>query len=117
VDDFVKEPDIKQFFMKDIDGLLDIYQPGKPENKPDVMKQLEEIRIRREKQMVEQQQKMFMNNEQMQMMQQKMTEMSVIMQELTMENTILKNKNEYLENKISKLIQDLIDLKKSQLSK
>ena len=116
VDDFVKEPDIKQFFMKDIDPVLDIYQPGKPENKPDVMKQLEEIRIRREKQMVEHQQKMFMNHEQMQTMQQKMTEMSIIMQELTMENTILKDKNKYLENKISKMIQDLIDLKKTQLS-
>jgi ABC-type phosphate transport system auxiliary subunit len=66
--------------------------------------------------MVEHQQKMFMNHEQMQTMQQKMTEMSIIMQELTMENTILKDKNKYLENKISKMIQDLIDLKKSQLS-
>jgi len=116
VDNFVKENDIKQFFMKDIDHLLDIYQPGKPENKPDVMKQLEELRIKREKQMLEQQQKLFMNNEQVQTMQKKMSEMSIIIQELNMENSILKNKNEYLENKISKLIQDLIDLKKSQFS-
>ena len=116
VDDFIKEADIKQFFMKDIDNLLKIYNPGKPENKPDVMKQLEEIRIRREKMQMEQQQKMLMNLEKVTEMEKKQTEMSVIIQELTMENTVLKNKNEYLENKISKLIQDLIDLKKLNLS-
>jgi len=47
--DLVKEPEILQFFMNDIDQLLDNYEPGKPENKPDVTKQLKEIKTNREK--------------------------------------------------------------------
>ncbi len=46
--DLVKEPEILQFFMNDIDQLLDNYEPGKPENKPDVTKQLKEIKENRE---------------------------------------------------------------------
>jgi glycosyltransferase involved in cell wall biosynthesis len=46
--DLVKEPEILQFFMNDIDKLLDNYEPGKPENKPDVTKQLKEIKENRE---------------------------------------------------------------------
>ena len=46
--DLVKEPEILQFFMNDIDNLLENYEPGKPENKPDVTKQLKEIKINRE---------------------------------------------------------------------
>jgi glycosyltransferase involved in cell wall biosynthesis len=46
--DLVKEPEILQFFMNDIDNLLENYEPGKPENKPDVTKQLKEIKMNRE---------------------------------------------------------------------
>ena len=46
--DLVKEPEILQFFMNDIDNLLENYEPGKPENKPDVTKQLKEIKENRE---------------------------------------------------------------------
>jgi glycosyltransferase involved in cell wall biosynthesis len=46
--DIVKEPEILKFFMEDIDKLLDNYEPGKPENKPDVTKQLMEIKATRE---------------------------------------------------------------------
>ena len=41
--DFVKEPSVLQFFMEDINKLLDNYQPGSPENKPDVTKQIAKI--------------------------------------------------------------------------
>jgi glycosyltransferase involved in cell wall biosynthesis len=112
VHDFVKEPDIYQFFMRDIDDLLDIYQPGKPENKPDVMKQLEDIQCKRDKKIMEHQQ--IMNSPQVIQLQNKMNEMSVYIQELTMENTNLKDKTTYLENKITKLIQELIELKKTK---
>ena len=61
VDTFISnenEKDIKKFFMEDIDGLLEKYDPGKPEMKPDVLKQIKEIEAKRAemiKQMEEQQ--------------------------------------------------------------
>ena len=48
VDDFVKETDIKHFFMEDIDELLENYHFGLPAMKPDVLKQIEEITLDRE---------------------------------------------------------------------
>ena len=50
VDDFVKESDLKDFYMNQIEVLLADYKPGRPEMKPDVLKQIEEIKIEREKQ-------------------------------------------------------------------
>ena len=38
-----REKPIKQFFMEDIDGLLNQYDFGKPEMKPDVLEQIAEI--------------------------------------------------------------------------
>lgn len=49
VEDFVKEPEIKNFFINKIDALLDKYEPGRPENKPEVLKQIQEISERRKK--------------------------------------------------------------------
>jgi glycosyltransferase involved in cell wall biosynthesis len=43
VDEFVKDPEMRQFYMEKIDGLLQNYQPGDPSNKPDVLKQIKEI--------------------------------------------------------------------------
>ena len=43
LDEFVKEPDILKWFLKDIDETLEKYEPGKPEKKPDVLKQMIEI--------------------------------------------------------------------------
>jgi glycosyltransferase involved in cell wall biosynthesis len=46
VSDFIRldaEQGIKQFFMEEIDGLLENYEPGEPKMKPDVMKQLKEV--------------------------------------------------------------------------
>ena len=50
VDTFIQhkyEGNIKKFFMEDIDTLLDKYDPGKPEMKPDVLKQIKEIEVKR----------------------------------------------------------------------
>lgn len=52
VTDFIqkkKEKNIYDFFMKHIDSELEKYEPGKPENKPDVLEQLKEITEEREK--------------------------------------------------------------------
>lgn len=46
VDTFIRldaEQGIKRFFMEEIDGLLEKYEPGEPKMKPDVMKQLKEV--------------------------------------------------------------------------
>lgn len=43
VDEFVKEPDLKDFFMNRIEGLLETYEPGHPRMKPDVLQQIKEI--------------------------------------------------------------------------
>ena len=51
VDMFIKyedEKEIKQFFMKKIDGLLAKYEPGLPTMKPDVLKQIKEIESKRD---------------------------------------------------------------------
>jgi hypothetical protein len=114
VQDFVKEPEIVQFFMKDIDALLDKYDPGRPEHKPDVTKQMQEMQLKREKMIQEHQEKQqsMLMNEHVMKIQQQMNHLGVVNQELLMENTLLKNKNQYLEEKITKLIQELIEVKK-----
>jgi len=61
VEDFVKEPELLKFFMEDVNELLDKYEPGRPENKPDVLKQIEEIKQSREemkKKFIEEQERM-----------------------------------------------------------
>ena len=49
VDDFVKEPELKDFYMNQIDGLLKDYEPGKPSMKPDVLEQMVKIEEERRK--------------------------------------------------------------------
>ncbi len=52
VRDFIKtknEEPIYQFFMNDIDKILQSYTAGSPKNKPDVLKQMEEISEERKK--------------------------------------------------------------------
>mgnify|MGYP001204699250 CR=1 FL=1 len=56
VDEFVKESELKNFYMEIIDKLLENYEPGDPSNKPDVLKQIKEIEQERKK-MMEQQRK------------------------------------------------------------
>ena len=132
VEDFVKEADLKQFFMEDIDPLLEKYEPGKPENKPDVIKQLDEIKTKREEMMMTQQRQQMeyqdtinklnqmyglnQNQNQNQNLvasyQNKVNEMSVIIQEISLENKLLKDKVKYLEDKIRQIIIDQIEKNK-----
>ena len=52
VNNFIRksfEGPIKKFFMEDIDGLLEHYEPGRPHMKPDALKQIKEIEESREK--------------------------------------------------------------------
>ena len=124
VEDFVKEADLKKFFMEDIDPLLENYEPGKPENKPDVLKQIDEIKVKREEMMMNHQKQQMeyqdtinkvnqmygLNQNQQQINQ--MNQMSVIIQEVTMENKMLKDKVKYLEDKIRQIITEQIQKNK-----
>jgi len=52
VDEFIRKPEEKpiyDFFMNQIDGLLENYEPGHPKMKPDVLKQIKEIEEQRDK--------------------------------------------------------------------
>jgi hypothetical protein len=47
VDMFIKDPEMKQFYMEDIERVLVDYEPGRPDMKPDVLKQIIEIEEKR----------------------------------------------------------------------
>ena len=107
--DLIKETEILNFFMKDIDKLLENYEPGKPENKPDVEKELKEIKQKREEEQAKKNgyvDKINMNNSQI--LQNKINDQTYIIQELSLENSNLKDKVKYLEDKIKFLINEKI---------
>jgi glycosyltransferase involved in cell wall biosynthesis len=119
--DLVSEPDILKFFMEDIDQLLENYDPGRPEHKPDVKKQLAELKIEREKKMQEmmKQQSEYkdtINKINMisnpQIVQKQINEQSMIIQQLMFENNQLKEQVQYLNNKIKQLIVEQIEKRK-----
>jgi hypothetical protein len=121
VDNFIKDADIKHFFMEDIESLLKIYEPGRPENKPDVMKQIVELKKKREE-MIEahRQQQMHQQisiQDLVQNYERTIHDQNNIIQEIMKENRELKSKADYLDKKIKQLIDDRIaDLKKSKLN-
>jgi len=108
VDDFIKSAEIKDFFMNKIDDLLNVYEPGNPNNKPDVLKQVSDIMTKRaemeenyNKQKQQQQQAIqqiyhhIMTNPEGPVVK---AEKQII--ELTNENTVLKERIAYLENQL-----------------
>ena len=103
VDDFVKEQDIKQFFMEDIDQLLENYEPGKPQHKQDVLKQIDELTVKRQKMMEEMQRQQTANP-----LYPKIMEQVQIIQQLASENTALKEKIKYIEEKMKELLAQSI---------
>ena len=117
VDDFVKDADIKRFFMEDIDDLLSNYEPGNVENKPDVLKQIKEISERREKEQIEYTKKYreIMDNNPVEIvsnLQKVISDHAVKNQILVMDNNNLREKVAYLEGKMSDLIKKQISDKK-----
>jgi glycosyltransferase involved in cell wall biosynthesis len=118
--DIVKEKEILKFFMEDIDSLLEAYNPGKSEFKPDVTKQLSEIKEFRENKIKEHMEKqaayndtinkinMMMNS---QASQNTINDQSLIIQQLIMENNQIKDQVKYLENKIKLLLNEKIQEK------
>jgi glycosyltransferase involved in cell wall biosynthesis len=111
--DLVKEPDILKFFMEDIDELLNNYDPGKPDYKPDVTKQLAEMKIDRENKIQEHVKRQTEYKETMAKLnmmmypeaaQKQINEQSMIIQQLMFENNQLKEQVDYLNNKIKQLL-------------
>jgi hypothetical protein len=49
VDMFIKEPELQDFYMNQIQGLLKTYEPGRPNMKPDVLMQMVAIEKQRKK--------------------------------------------------------------------
>lgn len=121
VTDFIKEHSILDFFMVDIDQLLENYEPGNPKYKPDVSNQMKEIQEKRNK-IIEEQKKQqdanlkmnsIIQNNQNVNYTKKIEEQNQLIMDLLKENSQLKEKNEYLENKIKELITTRIkELKK-----
>ena len=100
VSDFIKEsePDILQFFMTEIDELLEAYHPGKPEHKQEVLNQINELTIRR--------------NVEQQIRQQMRQLYEPQLASLLRDNAELKTKNTYLEYKIKQIISHAIEQNK-----
>jgi glycosyltransferase involved in cell wall biosynthesis len=119
--DLVMEQDILKFFMKDIDELLEKYDPGRPDYKPDVKKQLAELKIERERkiQEIKKQQSEYQDtinkltmftkpeNAEKQINQQVM-----VIQQLMFENTQLREQVQYLNNKMKQLLTEQIEKRK-----
>jgi len=49
VDDFIKDPILKQFYMYDMNNLLESYEPGRPEHKPKLLEQMKKMEEERAK--------------------------------------------------------------------
>jgi hypothetical protein len=67
VDDFIKDPILKQFYMHDMNKVLEDYEPGRPEHKPLLLEQMKQMELERDKRidehnkMLEAQQKLLSN--------------------------------------------------------
>ena len=106
VDDFIKEPEIKHFFLNSIDDLLSSYIPGKPEFKPDVIKQMEIIK------QDHLQKKAKIEEENKRRQEESIRNQTEIIQDLLKENSLLKDKIKYLENRFRTIIEEKLELAK-----
>jgi glycosyltransferase involved in cell wall biosynthesis len=97
VDNFIKDLLLKEFYIDDVDDLLETYEPGLIKYKPDVMKQVEELKLKRAlaNQPTPEQKKIKEQNELIQM--------------LRVENEVYIDKIQYLEKKIKQLIDKQIE--------
>lgn len=106
--DFIKEPDILSFFMTDINNLSS-YEAGKPENKPDVIKQIAELKKVREAMRIEHIKQQTAQAENMNQIQTaSLNELKTVNQQLKIENKQLIDKVKYLEDKMKQLISERV---------
>jgi len=120
--DIIKEPDIVKFFMEDIDTLLNNYDPGHPDYKSDVKKQMAQIKIDRENKSQENIKKREQYQDTINKIntimnpnsaQKQINDQTEMIQQLMFENGQLKEQVEYLNTKIGILIRSQIEKNKS----
>ena len=123
VDTFIQnkyESNVKKFFMEEIDALLDNYDPGKPEMKPDVLKQIKEIEARRAQMIkdAEEQQKqngpIMLTREGLPPLQLTNQQVVQIMGQHKQQIVELTKKNEELQRFVQLLQQKVIELNKNK---
>ena len=61
VDNFIVDPILKQFYMYNMNTLLENYEPGRPENKPEVLNQIKQAEYDRNKRLQEHQSRLQLN--------------------------------------------------------
>jgi hypothetical protein len=114
--DIIKEKDILQFFMEDIDHMLESYEPGRPENKPDVIEEMKQLKEKRENILIQKQRENMNipnipNLQSSEYLQSKLQEQSLVVQKLYKKNLELEQKVKYLESKIQQIITEKIQEK------
>jgi len=112
--DFIKnennsEHEQLQFFLTDIDDLLEKYEPGLPQHKPDVLLQMETITLKRNLEIqLRTEIRAEITAEFSNLYQTRMSEQNYLLNDLLKENGELKKKVTYLENKIKEVISQAI---------
>ena len=112
VDDFIKNDDkLKNFYMKQINTVLEPYAAGRAENKPEVLQQIQKTKEEREKKQKEM--------EENAMLQSMRTQCNQIIQDLEKKHKVhLEEKNRLIQELLKK-IKDLslenMDLKRQHL--
>lgn len=49
LEEFIKDPELREFYMKDMNNVLENYEPGRPENKPKLLEQIKKMEEERQK--------------------------------------------------------------------
>lgn len=118
VDMFVREKDAKKFYMEEIEGLLENYEPGRPEMKPDVLIQMARLEKERNQKMEEmmKQQNQNDNNVKIMTKDNNGNDREVSKQELV---GIITNQKEQLNklNTIVKEMDELLETKDNTINK
>lgn len=124
VDMFIRDKRVRKFYMEDIEELLKDYEPGRPEMKPDVLKQTKELeeerRQKMEQMMSQQNEKLMVHCPDGQVREVPPTEMKNII--LNQQNDIkllmkrVKELEEQLKN-IEQMPTNIIDVSSVEISK
>jgi hypothetical protein len=116
---FVREKDIYQFFMSDIDKLLDQYTAGSIENKPDVKKKIIEKKKKIED-VIKANENYYNIVNKIQIAtdpkysEERINELTQITYQLSNENNMLREKLTHLESILKKIISEKKEVNKQQ---
>lgn len=101
ITDFIKDEDIKDFFINKMNNLLENYNPGKVENKPEVLKQIKEITDKKNKMIQDNIIQIIDNlNNKFIELEKKMDNKNLLIQVLMRDNVEMKKRIKNLEDRI-----------------